>query len=272
MKIKLTRPLAIFDLEATGLNVGSDRIIEISILRVMPDGTHEIKTQRINPGIPIPQAVEAIHGISDDDVKNEPAFGEIAHQLARFLSNCDLCGYNALKFDIPMLVEEFLRVGVDFEIKGRRLIDVQNIFHKMEPRNLKAAFRFYCNKELLNAHSAESDALATFEILEAQLEKYNGVAYIDSDGQATYPITNDLNSLHRFSIYHKFCDLAGHIVFDEQNREVFNFGKYKGRPLEEIFRIEPSYYDWMMKSQFPLYTKKVITSIKLRAFNKGAIV
>lgn len=269
MKIKLTRPLAIFDLETTGLNVGSDRIIEISILRVMPDGTRDTKTQRFNPNIPIPPAVVAIHGITDEDIKNEPSFGEQAHQVAQFLGNCDLCGYNALKFDIPLLVEEFLRAGVDFEIKGRRMIDVQNIFHKMEPRNLKAAFRFYCAKELMNAHSAEADALATFEILEAQLEKYEGVAYIDNNGQETFPITNDLNSLHRFSIYHKFCDLAGHIVFDEQNRETLNFGKYKGRPVEEIFRIEPSYYDWMMKSQFPLYTKKVITSIKLRAINKG---
>ncbi|MDP2424060.1 MAG: exonuclease domain-containing protein [Bacteroidales bacterium] len=270
MKLKLTRPLAVIDLETTGVNVGSDRIVEICILKVWPDGNREIRTQRVNPGIPIPPAVVAIHGISDEDVKDEPTFTELAPQLVQMLSNCDLCGYNALKFDIPMLVEEFLRADVEFEIKGRRMVDVQNIFHKMEPRNLKAAFRFYCSKDLINAHSAEADTLATFEILEAQLDRYEDVAYSNSDGLVSYPVANDVNALHRFSVYHKFCDLAGHIIFDDKNNEVFNFGKYKGRLVEEVFRIEPSYYDWMMKSQFPLYTKKVITSIKLRGFNKGS--
>lgn len=270
MELHLTRPLAFVDLETTGTNVGKDRIVELCILKIFPGGKQEVKTQRVNPGIPIPKAVIEIHGISDEDVRDMPPFSKIAPSIAAFIGNSDLSGYNALKFDIPLLVEEFLRAGVDFEIKGRRIIDVQNIFHKMEPRNLRAAYLFYCRRELLNAHSAEADTFATYEILKAQLSRYAGVAYTDTEGNISYPVINDVNALHEFSVYHRFADLAGHIVYNEDNAEVFNFGKYKGMRVEEVFNKEPAYYDWMMKNQFPLYTKKIITAIKLRGFNKGA--
>lgn len=270
MNLHLTRPLAVIDLETTGTNVGSDRIVEICILKVYPDGKQEVRTHRVNPGVPIPPAVIAIHGITDADVKDAPAFAALAPQLSQMLNGCDLSGYNALKFDIPLLAEEFLRAGVDFDLKGRRLVDVQNIFHKMEPRNLRAAYKFYCNKDLVGAHGAEADTLATFEILDAQVKRYENAPYTDSDGNVTYPVLNDIGVLHDFSVYHKFCDLAGHLIFDEKGRETFNFGKNKGRSVEEVFLKEPSYYDWMMNAQFPNYTKKVITAIKLRGFNKGA--
>jgi DNA polymerase III subunit epsilon len=270
MNLNLTRPLAVIDLETTGTNVGSDRIVEICILKVYPDGRQEVKTLRVNPGIPIPPVVTAIHGISDEDVKDEPKFAELAPQLAQMLNGCDLSGYNALKFDIPLLAEEFLRAGVDFDIKGRRIVDVQNIFHKMEPRNLRAAYKFYCDKDLVGAHGAEADTLATFEILDAQVKRYQNAPYTDYDGNVSYPDLNSMDVLHEFSIYHKFCDLAGHLIYDEKGRETFNFGKNKGRLVEDVFSREPSYYDWMMNAQFPEYTKKIITAIKLRGFNKGA--
>jgi DNA polymerase-3 subunit epsilon len=270
MNLNLTRPLAVIDLETTGTNVGSDRIVEICILKVYPDGRQEIKTHRVNPGMPIPPVVTAIHGISDEDVKDEPKFADLAPQLAQMLNGCDMSGYNALKFDIPLLAEEFLRAGVDFDIKGRRIVDVQNIFHKMEPRNLRAAYKFYCNKDLVGAHGAEADTLATFEILDAQVERYENAPYTDYDGNVTYPDLNSMDVLHEFSIYHKFCDLAGHLIYDEKGRETFNFGKNKGKLVEDVFSREPSYYDWMMNAQFPEYTKKIITAIKLRGFNKGA--
>ncbi|HPK05618.1 MAG TPA: exonuclease domain-containing protein [Bacteroidales bacterium] len=270
MNLNLTRPLAVIDLETTGTNIGTDRIVEICILKVYPDGKKEVKTHRVNPEIPIPAEITAIHGISDEDIKDEPVFAELASQLSQMLIGCDLCGYNALKFDIPLLAEEFLRAGTDFDLKGRRIVDVQNIFHKMEPRNLRAAYQFYCSKDLENAHSAEADTIATFEVLDAQVKKYENAVYNDSVSKTSYPIENDIGFLHTFSIYHKFCDLAGHLIFDDQGRETFNFGKYKGKPVEEVFKKEPSYYDWMMNAQFPNYTKKVITAIKLRGFNKGS--
>ncbi len=270
MNIHLTRPLAVIDLETTGTNVGSDRIVEICILKVYPDGKQDLKTNRINPGIPIPPEVIAIHGISDEDIKDAPSFALLAPQLSQMLAGCDLCGYNALKFDIPLLAEEFLRAGVDFDLKGRRIVDVQNIFHKMEPRNLRAAYQFYCNKDLINAHSAEADTVATFEILDAQIRKYENMIYTDTNAKTSFPVQNDIGFLHSFSVYHKFCDLAGHLIFDDQGMETFNFGKYKGKTVEEVFKKEPSYYDWMMNAQFPNYTKKVITAIKLRGFNKGS--
>mgnify|MGYP002619809180 CR=1 FL=1 len=270
MNLKLTRPLAVIDLETTGTNVGSDRIVEICILKIMPDGSREVKTVRINPGIPIPPEVTAIHGISDADVKDAPKFADLAPQLSQMLSGCDLSGYNALKFDIPLLAEEFLRAGVDFDLRGRRVVDVQNIFHKMEPRNLRAAYQFYCGKDLVDAHSAEADTLATFEILDAQVKRYENAPYTDSKGNISFPELNNMDVLHDFSIYHKFCDLAGHLIFDDKGRETFNFGKYKGRLVEEVFQREPSYYEWMMNAQFPEYTKKIITAIKLRGFNKGS--
>lgn len=270
MELKLTRPLAVFDLETTGVNVGADRIVEICILKIFPDGRQETKTRRVNPTIPIPAFATAIHGITDEDVKDEPTFAQIAKSLATFLKDCDLAGYNSNKFDIPLLVEEFLRSDVDFDIKGRRFIDVQNIFHKMEPRTLVAAYKFYCQSDLTNAHAAEADVIATFEVLKAMLDKYKDVEYEDRDGVKSIPVKNDVAALHEFTFVTKSADLAGHLVFNEQKQEVFNFGKYKGKSVEEVFIKEPPYYDWMMKSDFPLSTKKVITAIKLRGFNKGA--
>lgn len=269
MPLRLTRPLAIIDLETTGVNVGHDRIVEISIVKVYPDGNRETFTQRINPEMPIPPYSTAIHGISDEDVKDAPTFAQVGHKIAQILRDCDLAGFNSNKFDFPLLVEEFLRAGIEFEIKGRRLIDVQNIFHKMEPRTLKAAYKFYCGTELENAHSAEADALATYEVLLAQVERYQGMEVEDRENRTRIIFENTPASLHQVSFVHRNADLVGHIVYDDQGREVFNFGKYKGQPVEEIFAKEPAYYDWMMKAEFPLYTKKIITAIKLRGFNKG---
>jgi len=271
MKLNLTKPLAVFDLETTGTNVGTDRIVEISIIKIHPDGREETFTRRVNPGIPIPREVTAIHGISDEDVKDEPTFAMLAPLLNQFLANCDLGGYNSNKFDIPLLVEEFLRAEVDFDIKGRRFVDVQNIFHKMEPRTLKAAYKFYCNKEIVNAHSAEADTRATYEVLLSQIERYQGAEYTDRDGKISTPVVNDIKALHEFSFQNRNADLVGHIIYNDKNQEVFNFGKYKGRSVAEIFSNEPSYYDWMMKADFPLYTKKIITGIKLRGFNKSSV-
>ncbi|MGE5383619.1 MAG: exonuclease domain-containing protein [Omnitrophica WOR_2 bacterium] len=271
MELNIIRPLAIFDLETTGTNVANDRIIEISIVKILPEGKELILTQRINPTIPIPAEATAVHGISNQDLENEPTFQEIAPRIAEFLNNCDLGGYNSNKFDIPLLMEEFLRVDINFELKGRRFVDVQSIFHKMEPRTLKAAYRFYCQKELENAHSAEADAKATYEILKAQLECYKNAEYHSPDGTVSKPIINDIKALHEFSFQNRNADLAGHIIYNAKDREVFNFGKYKGKTVEEIFSMEPSYYDWMMKADFPMYTKKLITAIKLRGFNKKSV-
>jgi DNA polymerase III subunit epsilon len=271
MELSLTRPIAFFDLETTGIKVATDRIVEICILKISPDGTSKIKTRRINPEMPIPPEVTAIHGITDEDVKDAPKFSEIAHELMQFLTNCDLAGYNSNHFDIPLIVEEFLRADVDFDLKGRRFVDVQNIFHIMEPRNLQAAFKFYCGKDLIDAHSAEADTIATYEILKAQLDRYKDVQVKDKKGNIIQPVTNDINALSGFSFNSKNVDLIGHIVFNENNIEVFNFGKHKGKPVEEVFASEPSYYDWIMKSEFPRSTKKVVTSIKLRGFNKRSV-
>lgn len=268
MELNLTKPLAVFDLETTGIKVATDRIVEISVLKVMPDGSEKSYTKKINPTIPIPAKTTEIHGISDEDVKDAPTFKAIAHELNQFLVNCDLAGYNSNKFDIPLLAEEFLRADVDFDLKGRRFVDVQNIFHKMEPRTLKAAYAFYCGKDLVNNHSAEADTVATYEILKSQLDRYAGVKYKMKNGKEIEPVVNNVEKLSEFSVQFRNADLIGHIVFDEKNKEVFNFGKYKGKAVEEVFAKEPSYYDWMMKGAFPLSTKKVITSIKLRAFNQ----
>ncbi len=265
----LTRPIAFFDLETTGVNVASDRIVEISILKILPDGTREIKTKRINPGMPIPLASSLIHGIYDADVVNEPTFKGIAKSLSEFLKNCDLAGYNSNKFDIPVLVEEFLRAEVDFDISNRRFVDVQNIFHQMEQRTLKAAYKFYCGKEIINAHSAQADIEATYEVFLAQLEKYQGVEFEDKKGKKSFPVVNDIKALHDFTNINKNADLAGRIIFNEEGVEVFNFGKHTGKPVEQVLKEEPSYYAWMMNGDFPLYTKKVLTDIKLRmAFNR----
>ena len=255
MKLKLKKPIVFFDLETTGVDVATDRIVEISILKLGIDGKKEIKTRRVNPTIPIPKESSDIHGITDEDVENEPTFKALAKSLAQFIGNSDLAGYNSNKFDVPLLVEEFLRAEVDFDLQNRKLVDVQNIFHKMEQRTLVAAYKFYCGKELVGAHGAEADNLATYEVLEAQIEKYD-------------ELENDVNFLSDFSKRNKNADLMGRIVFDENDVEVFNFGKHKGQSVEEILKNEPSYYDWMMKGDFPLYTKKVLTAIKMRNFGK----
>ncbi len=254
MQLNLTRPLAFFDLETTGVNVGSDRIVELAILKVNPDGSKDLKTKRINPLIPIPEQASLIHGIKNLDVKDSPSFKEVAHELNLFLEGCDLAGYNSNRFDIPLLVEEFLRAEIDFDLKGRKFIDVQTIFHKKEQRTLSAAFRFYCQKDLERAHSAEADTIATQEILEAQLDKYPD-------------LKNDMSFLHEYSTQTSNVDLAGRIVYNKEKIEVFNFGKHTGKPVEVVFQTEPSYYKWMMDGDFPLYTKKIITQIRLRILN-----
>ncbi len=269
IKPNLTRPIAFFDLETTGVNVASDRIVELSFLKISPDGSREIKTKRINPTIPIPKQSSEIHGIYDADVANEPTFKAIAKSLADFLKDCDLAGYNSNKFDIPVLAEEFLRAEIDFDLKGRRFVDVQNIFHQMEQRTLKAAYKFYCGKNIENAHSAQADIEATYEVFLAQLEKYEGVAFEDKKGNISTPIKNDIKALHDFTNINKNADLAGRIIFNEENIEVFNFGKHTGKSVEQVLREEPSYYAWMLNGDFPLYTKKILTDIKLRmAFNR----
>ena len=254
MSLNLTRPLAFFDLETTGINTNTDRIVEISILKIMPDGAQLTLTRRINPERPIPPEVSKIHGITDEDVKDMPTFKQAAKEFANFIGGADLAGYNSNKFDIPMLVEEFLRAEVDFSIEGRKMVDVQNIFHKKEQRTLSAAYKFYCNKEIENAHSAEADIKATYEVLLGQLERYPD-------------LQNDVAFLHEYTSRNSNVDLAGRIVYNAKGIEVFNFGKHKDKPVTEVFTIEPSYYDWMMKGEFAYDTKRVITAIRLRNFN-----
>jgi len=252
MKLNLANPLLFFDIESTGLNVATDRIVEISAVKVFPDGTTEVKTKRINPTIPISPEAQSIHGISNEDVKNEPTFKQIAKSFAEWMKGCDIAGYNSMKFDIPLLSEEFLRAGVDFDFRKRKLVDVQNIFHKMEQRTLIAAYKFYCDKDLTAAHSAEADTMATYEVLMAQLDRYP-----DS-------LKNDVAFLADFSTKTKFADYAGRIIYDTDGiTPLFNFGKYKGRKVTDILRQEPSYYDWMMKGDFTQDTKKVLTEIRL---------
>jgi len=253
LELKLKRPVVFIDVETTGINVSTDRIIEISLLKVSPGGKEKWFTSRVNPEMPIPAKTTAIHGITDDDVAGCPTFREIAKTLAAFLEGCDLAGYNAIKFDIPLLAEEFLRTNTDFNFRKRKYIDVQVIFHKKEQRTLSAAYRFYCRKELNNAHSAEADTAATYEILKAQLDRYND-------------LENDIDKLAAFSSFNTSADFAGRIILDENGTEIFNFGKHKGRPVEVVLKEEPSYYSWMMNGDFPLYTKKVLTEIKLRTF------
>lgn len=271
MKLNLTKPLVFFDLETTGVQVGSDRIVEICLLKVEINGEVSSLVHRVNPGMTIPQQSIDIHGITDEMVRDKPTFKELAAEISNYIGDSDLAGYNSNKFDIPLLVEEFLRVGINFDITNRKTIDVQNIFHKMEPRTLKAAYKFYCGKNLDNAHSAEADTMATYEILLAQVERYNGVEYEDKDGNISYPIVNDMRKLQEFTCYSQWADLVGHLGFNKDGKEIFNFGKYKGKVVEEVFEIEPAYYDWMMKADFPLSTKRVITDIRLRSkFVKGA--
>lgn len=261
MKLNLKRPLAFFDLEATGINVGSDRIVEIGILKAMPDGTELIKTMRINPEMPIPLASSLIHGIYDEDVTNEPTFKVAAKEIAEFIGDSDLAGYNSNKFDIPMLLEEFLRAGIDFNMVDRKFVDVQNIFHQMEQRTLKAAYKFYCGEEIINAHSAEADIKATYHVLLAQLDRYKDRQFEDKQGKITTPVVNDVEALHQFTNLHNPVDFAGRMVYNENGEEVINFGKHKGKIVEHIFDTEPSYYAWMKQGDFPLYTKKKLDEI-----------
>jgi DNA polymerase-3 subunit epsilon len=263
MLLNLNKPLAFFDLETTGINVGSDRIVEISILKVNIDNSTDILTKKINPTIPIPEFTSKIHGIYDKDVVDCPTFKDLAPQLAQFLTHCDLAGFNSNKFDVPVLVEEFLRAGIDFDLKHRKLIDVQNIFHYMEPRNLSAAYKFYCDKPLENAHSAEADTIATYEIFKAQIARYQDTELTDEKGNKFNPIKNDMNALSHLTARNKNADLAGRIIFNDKDIEVFNFGKHKDKSVKEVFEKEPSYYNWMMQGDFPLYTKKIITQIRL---------
>lgn len=263
MQVKLHKPIIFLDIEATGLSIGSDRIVEISLLKLNPDNSTESKTLRINPGIAIPEIVSKIHGIYDKDVADAQSFKEAAPALIKFIGNADLAGYNSNKYDVPLLAEEFLRAEVDFDLEGRKLVDVQNIFHFMEPRNLSAAYKFYCNKPLENAHSAEADVLATFEIFKAQLEKYEGLELADEKGNMYQPVVNDISKLSDFTMRAKNVDLAGRIVYNDKGQEVFSFGKHKDKTVVEVFTKEPSYYSWMMNGDFPLYTKKVITKIRL---------
>lgn len=265
--LKLRKPLAVFDLETTGINISKDRIVEISIAKANLDGTVEVKTKRINPTIPIPLESSLIHGIYDEDVADAPTFRQIAKSLAQFLEGCDLGGFNSNRFDIPILVEEFLRVDSSlFDMKNRRMIDAQRIYHLMEPRNLSAAYSFYCNKTLNNAHSAEADALATLAVLDAQIKKYEGVKIEDADGNSYEPIKNDMEALHQLTSSN-IVDFARRMTLNDKGEVVFNFGKNTGRKVETVLRREPQYYDWIMNNDFPLDTKRKLTEIKLKMKN-----
>lgn len=268
MKLNLKRPIIFFDLETTGLNISRDRIVEIAFLKIFPDGTERTKTYRVNPGIPIDPKATAIHGISDADVQGKPTFKELAKMIANEFEGCDIAGYNLNKFDIPLLAEEFIRAGVNIDLKKRNYIDVQVIFHKMEQRTLSAAYKFYCGKEHENAHSAEADTLATYEILKAQIERYENMSYKNSSDTESITIINDMDTLAKFCHSGSNVDFAGRIVYDEKGREIFNFGKYKGQVVEEVLEKDTSYYSWMMNGDFPEYTKKVLTDIRMRKMTK----
>ena len=254
MQLNLKNPLVFFDLETTGINIVKDRIVEISLVKVYPNGKEEVKTRRINPEMHIPEESTAIHGITDEDVKDCPTFKEIAKSLAALIEGCDLAGFNSNRFDIPLLAEEFLRVGVDVDLNKRKFVDVQTIFHKMEQRTLGAAYKFYCNKSLENAHTAEADTMATYEVLKAQLDRYP-------------ELENDVNFLSHYSSFTNNVDFAGRMVYNDKGQEMINFGKYKGRLVEDVLKNDPGYYSWMMNGDFPLNTKKILTEIKLRGFN-----
>lgn len=253
--LQLTKPLAFIDIEATGSNAATDRIVEIAIIKHLPDGSRTIKRKLLNPQIPIPQVVCDIHGITDEMVKDAPTFKQAAHQIKQFLDGCDISCYNAYRLDIPMLIEEFIRAGVEFDMKSRKLVDVQKIFHQMEQRTLAAAYKFYCNKSLDNAHSAEVDAAATAEILNAQLAKYPQLG-------------NTIDSVLKAIGEDNIIDFARRFIYDDKGKEVFNFGKHKGRPIADVLKSEPQYYDWMMKGEFPMNTKQKLTEIYTRIMLK----
>jgi len=269
MKLNLTKPIVFFDLEATGLIIGLDRIVEICLLKVNVDNSTDTKTWRINPEMPIPEKISKLHGIYYKDIADAPTIKQLGPQIIQFIGNADLAGFNSNKYDVPMLVEELLRAEVDFDLKNRRLVDVQNIFHVMEPRNLSAAYKFYCNKNLENAHSAEADTVATYEIFKAQLARYEKTEMTDENGNKFIPVVNDIAKLSEITNNrNKNADLAGRIIYNESGVEVFNFGKHKDKPVVEVFEKEPSYYNWMMNGDFPLYTKKLLTQIRLGMMKK----
>jgi DNA polymerase-3 subunit epsilon len=254
MKINLVRPICFFDLETTGINISKDRIVEISVLKIFPNGNKESKTWLVNPKIPIPDEVSNIHGITDDMVMNEPSFDSIGVHVKEMINKCDLGGFNSNKFDIPLLVEEFLRNEIDFNLENIKCIDVQNIFHKMEKRTLGAAYKFYCQKDLIDAHSSKADTLATFEVLEAQIEKYS-------------ELENNVEFLSDFSSRNKSVDLAGFIIYNKDNIPCFSFGKHKGKTVDFIIENEPGYLGWILNSDFPMYTKKILTKLRLSKLN-----
>tara|TARA_R110001592_G_scaffold362253_1_gene675523 strand:+ start:94 stop:921 length:828 start_codon:yes stop_codon:yes gene_type:complete len=251
MKLKLEKPIVFFDLETTGINIGSDKIVEISILKVFPNGNKESKTWLVNPEREIPKEASDIHGITNEQVVTEPTFKELASQVNELIADCDLAGFNSNRFDIPLLAEELMRAGIDFDMNNRKAIDVQVIFHKKEQRTLSAGYQFYCGKELEGAHGAEADTNATYEILLAQLEKYEDIG-------------TSVDELSEFSTHGKRADFAGFILFNDDDQEIFSFGKYKGRTVEEVFKENPGYNNWMQNADFPLFTKKVLGKIKER--------
>tara|TARA_Y100001968_G_scaffold330352_1_gene381990 strand:- start:621 stop:1406 length:786 start_codon:yes stop_codon:yes gene_type:complete len=252
MSLILEKPIVFFDLETTGLQISTDRIVEISILKIFPNGNKESKTWLVNPTIPIPKETTEIHGITDEKVKNEPTFKDISKEIIELIDHCDLAGYNSNKFDIPLLAEEFLRCDIDFNMKNRNAIDVQNIFHKLEKRNLIAAYKFYCNKDLTNAHSAQADTKATYEILVSQLKKYPA-------------LENNINFLSDFSeIRGKLADLAGFIKYNEKGEEIFSFGKYRDNTLKKVWKDNPGYFSWIKQADFPKYTKNIIDDFIIR--------
>lgn len=255
MKLQLRRPLVIFDLETTGTNISHDRIVEICLIKVFPDEREEIRTYRVNPGIPIPKETSEIHGIYDADVADKPSFRELGAELNNFLKECDFGGFNSNKFDFPLLVEEFYRAGIEFDVEKRKFIDVQRIFHLREPRNLKAAYRFYCDKDLENAHSAEADTMATWQVLKAQLERYDD-------------LPTEIDKLHQISGQSNFVDLGGRFILNAHSIPCFNFGKHKGKPIKDVLKAEPGYFEWMMNGDFPQQTKNVLTKIRLSMKNE----
>jgi DNA polymerase-3 subunit epsilon len=254
MNLNLTKPICFFDLETTGVNISKDRVVEISILKVFPNGTEERKTWLVNPEMEIPKEVIAIHGITNEKVANEPTFKELANDINAMIKDADLGGFNSNRFDIPLLAEEMLRANMDFDMKNRLSVDVQTIFHKMEQRTLSAAYKFYCNETLEDAHSAEADTHATYEILKAQIQKYDD-------------LENSTKFLAEFSSRKKFADFAGFLIFNKNGEECFSFGKHKNKRVVDILEKEPGYFGWLLNADFPLYTKKVLTAIKLRSFN-----
>ncbi len=268
MYLHLKNPLIFFDLETTGTNISKDKIIEIAAVKVLPDGKQITKVQLINPLIPIPDEARLIHGITDEDVKDAPPFKNIAKELAKFFEGSDLAGFNIIKFDIPLLVEEFLRTGIDFEVSNKKLLDAQKIFHLMEKRNLSSAYKFYCHKDLQDAHSALADTLATVEVFEKQIKIYEGQEVTDLKGKIIGKIENEMGAIHQIT-NQNMVDLAGRIIYNDLGEEIFNFGKHKGKRVMDVFKNEPAYYDWMLNGDFPLDTKRKLTQIKLRTFNQA---